>query len=130
MVVMIMQVDNDLLFEQFAYLVHNLFIQLVVITALIDILTGMSVGFKCRELNSTRGLNGVLKHMCVIALILVVYPYMNLLNLQPYANAFVGFYIVSYTISILENLVKLGVPVPQVVKRYLFKVKDYLDQGK
>jgi len=124
-----MQIDNGLLLYQYSSLISNIMIQLMVWTSLIDILTGMSVGIKCRELNSTRGLNGVVKHVCVIALILVVYPYMGLLNLEPYANAFVGFYIVNYLISILENLTKLGAPVPKFVKRYLFKVKDYLEEG-
>jgi len=124
-----MQIDNGLLLYQFSSLVSNIMIQLVVLTSLVDILTGMSVGLKCRELSSTRGLNGVIKHMCVITLILLVYPYMRLLNLQVYANVFVGFYIVSYLISILENLAKLGAPVPTFVKKYLSMIRCHLNKG-
>ena len=124
-----MQIDNGLLLYQFGSLLSNLLIQLVILISILDILTGMSVGFKCKELDSTKGLNGVVKHMCVMVLILVTYPYMQLLNLQNYANIFVGFYIVSYLISILENLSRLGAPVPTFIKRHLLKVKNQLDEG-
>lgn len=125
-----MQIDNTLLLDSFISLANNIVIHAVVILAIIDIFTGMSAGLKCRELSSTKGLNGIIKHMCVLALILLVYPYMRILNLQMYANLFVCFYIISYAISILENLTELGAPVPSFLVRYLSKVKSQLDNGK
>lgn len=125
-----MQIDNAMLMEQFILLKSNLLIQIVILGAIIDILLGMLTGLKCRELNSTKGLQGVFRHMGVITTILIVYPYMSLLHLNSYANWFVGFYIANYAISILENLTKLGAPVPSFLVKYLAKVKSTLDKGK
>jgi len=68
--------------------------------------------------------------MCIVILNLLTYPYMRLLEVDFYANIFVGFYIVSYLFSIIENLTKLDVPVPTFIKQYLIKARNYLDSGK
>ena len=57
------------------------------------------------------------------------YPYFSLLGLQPYANAFVLFYIASYAISITENLGQMGVPIPTFVKERIEKLRDLADKG-
>ena len=124
-----MQIDTSILLEGYSSLITNLAIHGVVVAAVIDILTGMAAGYRCEEMTSSKGLNGVIKHMCIIGLILIVYPYMTILNLKPYANLFVGFYIITYIISIFENLSKMGVRFPKWVENHLSKVKHHLDEG-
>ena len=118
-----MQIDNEILFYQFMLLASNALVQALIISSIVDILSGMMAGLRCKELDSTKGTNGIIKHMFVIILTLVAYPYMAVFGLNTYANWFVGFYIASYAISILENATKMGIPVPRFVVDYLAKFK-------
>jgi len=119
-----MQIDNMLFWEQFMLLKSNALIQALIIIAIIDILTGMGAGIRCKELDSSKGINGVIKHMSVVLMTIVAYPYMAIFGLNTYANWFVGFYIASYGISVLENATKMGIPVPDFIIEHLAKFKN------
>ena len=108
-----MIIDNLKLLAEFRHLLDNAFIQILVWVVLFDILTGMVKGLKGKKGNSTKGLFGLI----------------TLLGLQPYANAFVLFYIASYAISITENLGQMGVPIPSFVKDRIEKLRDLTDKG-
>lgn len=124
-----MIIDNLKLLAEFRHLLNNAFIQILVLVVLFDILTGMVKGLKGKQGNSTKGLLGLIKHLLVVILIVTAYPYFTLLGLQPYANAFVLFYIASYAISITENLGQMGVPIPNFVKDRIEKLRDLTDKG-
>ena len=67
---------------------------------------------------------GVVKHLLVVALVLVAYPYLKIMNFEGVATAFVLSYIAVYGISVIENLGQLGVYVPDFVKDRFSKLKD------
>lgn len=119
-----MQIDTNSLYEQFVLLSSNILIHAMIISAVGDIITGTAVAFKKCCLHSRAGLQGAIKHLCVLVLMLISYPYMTLLNLDIYANWIVGFFILSYIISIIENLAAMGVPIPEFLTRYLYQVKN------
>lgn len=89
-----------------------------------DIVTGLCKGIFVKEANSTKGLLGIVKHMLVVCLVIIAYPYLKIMNLETFATAFVFFYIAVYGISITENLGQLGVPIPNWVKERLSKLQD------
>lgn len=124
-----MSIDYLLLIKEFKDLLVDGYIHFFIIAALFDIATGMAKGLVKKQANSTNGLLGVVKHMLVVMLVLVVYPYMRFFGLSYFAVAFVLFYIAVYTISIIENLSVLGVPFPQFVKERIEKLKDENDNG-
>ena len=122
-------IDNFQLLKEFANLLNNLWIHVFIILVAFDILTGLVKGMKKNVTNSTKGLTGMIKHLLVVILIITAYPYLSLLGLQPYANAFVLYYIASYAISITENLVQMGVPIPTFVRDRIEKLRDLTDKG-
>ncbi|MGK4109196.1 phage holin family protein [Enterococcus cecorum] len=124
-----MIIDNFQLLKEFSNLLNNLWIHVFIILVAFDILTGLVKGMKKNSTNSTKGLTGMIKHLLVVILIITAYPYLSLLGLQPYANAFVLYYIASYAISITENLGQMGVPIPSFVKERIEKLRDLTDKG-
>lgn len=124
-----MIIDNLKLLAEFRHLLNNAFIQILVLIVLFDILTGMVKGLKCKQGNSTKGLLGVIKHLLVVLLVIVAYPYMRVMGMSLAANAFVIFYIAVYGISVTENLGQLGLPLPKFAIERLEKLRDEADKG-
>ncbi|WHA10617.1 phage holin family protein [Enterococcus montenegrensis] len=120
-------IDNGKLLIEFKNLISNGYMQLFLWMVLGDIATGICKGFFIKDSNSTKGLLGIVKHMLVVCLVIVAYPYLKIMGLENIATAFVFFYIAVYGISIVENLGQLGVPIPKWVKERLTKLKDTSD---
>lgn len=122
-------IDNQALLAEFKNLISNGFIQVFVWIVLGDIATGLCKGIYRKEGNSTKGLPGLIKHLLVVCLVVVAYPYLKILGFSSIADWFVIFYIAIYSISIIENLGQLGIPVPSWIKKHLSKLKDEYDKG-
>lgn len=124
-------IDNLVLLSEFKNLVSNVYIQIFVWIVIVDIITGVCKGLAGKETNSTKGLMGVVKHLLVVALVLIAYPYLKIMNFEGVATAFVLSYIAVYGISVIENLGQLGIPIPDFVKDRFSKLKDSSEeQGK
>lgn len=117
-------IDNGALLVEFKNLLANLYIQVFLWLVLADIATGLCKGLFIKEGNSTKGLLGMVKHLLVVFLIIVAYPYLKIMGFEPIATAFVFFYIAAYGISIVENLGQLGVPIPDWIRERLQKLQD------
>lgn len=122
-------IDNQTLIAEFKNLISNGFIQIFVWIVLGDIATGFCKGIYRKEGNSTKGLPGLIKHLLVVCLVVVAYPYLKIMGFSSIADGFVIFYIAVYGISIIENLGQIGVPLPSWLKNHLSKLKDEYDKG-
>lgn len=94
----------------------------------IDYITGMAKGAMAGELNSMRGFRGILKKG-IIMLVIILANMLDLLvggALPVFRSMAVYFYIGNEGVSILENLGKLGVPIPDAIRQYI----DSLSEGK
>ena len=114
---------------KFQSMVDNKIIFLYVWAVVIDIISGFVKSLKSKRTTSTKGLNGLLKHAALMILILTIYPALDILEWDTEANFFVGFYILFYLISIIENLGQMGFPFPEWLKKYLYKLSDEYNKG-
>lgn len=112
----IQKMPNDLILHAFVWLV------------IFDIISGLAKSFTNNKTHSTKGLLGVVKHLLVVCLVLIAYPYLNAMGFSVVSNLFVVSYIVMYGISLAENLGQLGLPLPKVITSKLLKLKDSLDE--
>lgn len=124
-----MIIDNLKLLAEFRHLADNALIQVFIWLVLFDVFTGISKGLLGKQGNSTKGLLGIVKHLLVVLLVIVAYPYMRVMGMSLTANAFVIFYIAVYGISVTENLGQLGLPLPKFVIDRLEKLRDGADKG-
>ncbi len=119
-----MILDNGVLLHEFKNLLSNGYLQVFVWFVFGDIVTGLCKGFFIKEGNSTKGLLGIVKHLLVVCLVIVAYPYLKIMGFETIATSFVFFYIAVYGISIIENLGQLGIPFPSWIKDRFSKLKD------
>lgn len=102
----------------------GLFIALVIFMA-IDYITGLMYGIYSKTVSSKKGLLGFLKKFCIFLVVAVAHTLDFILNdAEILRNATVGFYIANDGISILENVAKIGIPLPQKLKDILVQLKD------
>ena len=125
---------HEILISNMRSLVDNKFIVVFLFVVLLDIATGYAKSLLAtdttKKTQSTKGLNGLIKHGMVILIILVLYPLMSAMDYEPYANTVVVFYIINYAISILENLGQSGINYPHWLENKLGKLQDDYDHGK
>lgn len=94
----------------------------------LDILTGVAKAWVTKTLNSTIGRRGVIEHLAVLVLGVTIYPYLNFLGFEEVAATFIFFFIVTYGLSLIENLSAIGVPFPKGLKKRLEKIKKQFDE--
>lgn len=91
----------------------------------IDFVIGVLAGFVNKDLSSYRGTYGIAKKVMVIFVIAVAHILDLILGTGDIIrNATLSFYCVIETVSILENLSRSGVPIPDKVKDALKIIRD------
>lgn len=85
----------------------------------LDYLTGLIVGYKMQNLNSKRAFKGLRKKLLILV-ILCGASLMHKLVPDLAFRTLVGmFYCATELLSILENVAKVGVPIPKKLKKAL-----------
>ena len=122
-----MEITLPELAERYYHLVQDVYIHAFPLVVLLDILTGVAKAFVTKSLNSTINRRGLIEHIVVCVMCITVYPYLLYLGFNEIATAFLLFFILSYCLSLIENLSSLGVPFPTGIKKRLEKLRDELD---
>jgi toxin secretion/phage lysis holin len=100
-------------------------IKVLVSCMVLDYITGLMCGCKEKHLNSSRGFNGLKKKFTILfVLILAVLLDRLLGQCWTFRTMVIYFYVAIEGISILENSIKLGVPVPKKLENALEQLKN------
>ena len=90
----------------------------------LDYLTGLIVGYKMQNLNSQRAFKGLRKKFLVLV-ILCGASLMHKLVPELAFRTLVGmFYCATELLSIIENVAKVGVPIPKKLKKALEQLRE------
>ena len=91
----------------------------------LDYMTGVMAAVVTKELNSSAGLAGIIKKVMQICLVGVAVIMDDLTGTpNPYFRSAILFYLISNEgISILENVSRAGVPIPDFLKTALQQIK-------
>ena len=100
------------------------FIEVLLTFTIIDYLSGVAAAYMRHELSSEEGFKGIAKKILIFTLVGVAHMIdKNLLsNSEALKTAVCLFYVGNEGISILENAVHLGLPVPESLKTKLAKL--------
>ena len=106
----------------------------------IDFISGCIANGRVEGLSSKAGVKGVIKkvgYLCVISVAmffdyLIMYS-LNLMNIQYSIRMFFGllvtvWFILNELLSILENVSKLGVPIPDFLTQYVKEVRGKINK--
>ena len=109
--------------ESFSLLSTHWYIHLYLWLLLLDLLTGVAKAVKEKEINSTIGLNGLIRHFILGVIIVTISVYLPALNLESYAVTAVLFFIGQYVFSLVENLGVIGIFIPNSWIEYFQKIQ-------
>lgn len=115
---------------------YNIFFVFAVLV-IIDYVSGILCAVTTKELNSTTGRNGLIRKGGIILLIISTYALQFLVNsnasqfgdvsIPNFANIISICFTVNEFVSIVENMSKLGVPIPKPLVDILSKIKKDKD---
>ncbi|THE10157.1 holin [Enterococcus hirae] len=126
-----MIIDNLMLFTEFKNLINNVYIHVFMLILVADFITGFCRYLGKKKMDKKRIWKETVKYLLVITLVLVAYPYLKITGFEVVGIALVFSYCGVYGLSVIENLRKLGVPVPEFIKNRLKRLTDYSEeQGK
>lgn len=98
----------------------------------IDYVTGVIKGWYTEQLSSDVGLKGIARKFLIVLVLCVAVLLDRLLNTGTWVFRTLAcyFYIANEGISILENVIVLGLPVPEQLKNALVQLQDKNKEGK
>lgn len=102
----------------------DILLQTLLIFIVIDYLTGLIKAGIEHKLSSKIGFKGIVKKIMMIILVGVAFQLDKTFNTEQLRNMVVAFYIANEGLSILENSIKLGLPIPEKVKIILEELRN------
>ena len=117
-------------FSEFTWYLMHLYdkwpwVGVLIVLMLLDIATGIFAAFITKQISSNLSWKGMNKKVFVFLLIgmgAVIEPGTGGI---PLAKAIAGFYVLTHSISILENAAVAGIPLPPVLRESLLKWKEF-----
>ena len=102
----------------------DIILQALVAMVVIDYITGVMAAYVEKSLNSEIGMKGIIRKVCIFLMVAVA----NILDIstgldEPYLRtAVIWFFIANEGLSALENMGRLGVPLPEFLRQSLQKL--------
>lgn len=97
----------------------------IIIFMILDYVSGMSASWLTKSWSSEIGYKGLLKKGMIIVMIIMSVRLDSILGDEMlFRNVVTFFYISNEGISIIENCVKLGLPIPTKIKNALEQIKE------
>lgn len=107
-------------FMSLIYSGNKVFVYILLLLIFVDVVTGMITAFSEGELMSKKAMLGYVKKIAFLCVIIVSNTLDIIFQLHGLlVNATVMFFIIGEATSIVENSVKLGVPIPEQLKNRL-----------
>ncbi|MFE7065065.1 holin family protein [Sutcliffiella sp. NPDC057660] len=102
--------------------ISNLLLFLVAFV-IVDYITGVFAALVEKKLSSRIGFKGIAQKVFIFALVSIAHVLDIILGTTVIMDVTILFYLVNEFISIMENANRLGVPIPELMKRVIETVK-------
>lgn len=113
----------------FHTVIHDSYLFILLTFIVFDIVTGTLKAFKNKTVYSKISKNGVTKHISIILFCVFFSWVLNVFDMGEFSKVLVMFYIVSYGLSIFENLGEMGIPLPQWLNEKFKVLQDETNKG-
>ncbi|MCR8983119.1 MULTISPECIES: holin family protein [Brevibacillus] len=98
---------------------------ILIVFVIIDYASGVAAGSVEGKLKSKIGLIGIARKVFIFAMVAVAHLIDTALGDQHvFRNATIFFYLANEALSIIENTGRIGLPVPEVIKKAVDVLKD------
>lgn len=103
----------------------NVAMQVLIFCIVIDYLSGIAKAYVTGELDSTKGLKGIIKKVGYLVIVALAFQIDRMTgNTEIVKTAVSYFFVVNESLSILENCGKMGLPIPKVLLDKLEQLKN------
>ena len=117
------------LLEPAKLMLHDTYLFVLLAFIIFDVVTGILKAFRNHTVYSKISKKGVTNHITIILFCLFFSWVLNVFHLGEYSKVLVMFYIVSYALSIFENLGEMGLPLPEWLTKRFETLKDETNKG-
>lgn len=95
----------------------TMLINLLLVLVVVDWLTGWTAAWMRGELRSRVGFNGIVRKVALFAVVAIAHLIDGVLgDMHMFRDAVVFFYLANELLSVVENLGKMGVPMPPIIR--------------
>ena len=109
--------------------IENEYLYVLLIFIIFDIITGTLKAFSTNTVYSKINKKGITKHITIFLFCIFFSWVFFILKVKEYANVLLLFYIASYGLSIIENMIQMGLPLPQWLKDKFQVLRDVTNKG-
>lgn len=120
---------NNECIESLKIIIQSKFFIIFLGCIVVDIVTGTLSAFINNNVYSKINKNGITRHIAIVLFSVFTSWVFIILGHREYGQILALFYIASYGISIIENLGKMGVPIPSWLKDRLVLLQSDTDKG-
>ena len=108
------------------------FIHALIAFVILDYISGMLAAYIKRELSSRTGFNGIVRKVTIFIIVAIsqiidreLLSHIDLFKgTEMIRDMVICFYLANEGLSILENAIKIGIPIPNIVKERLLAFKN------
>ena len=102
--------------------------QVLIILMIVDYITGVMVGYVTKQLSSQRGIQGIFKKIAILITVIVAVAVDRVIGSNMLRMATIFCLVGNEGISLLENLSRLGAPIPDKLVNALLQLKGKGDE--
>lgn len=123
------EVNWDVFLRIGGNVMHSPLLYLVVSLMALDFITGMGKAFLTGKYSSKIGLEGVVKHIMILLLVIFLKFFGHIFDFQAIAHGATILFSFNYVVSVIENMESAGIEFPEVIKnKFLQMKKDAEDE--
>lgn len=103
---------NDIV-NEFNTVTHNEYLYILIVFIIFDFISGTLKSFHNSTVYSKINKKGITSHIAIFLFCIFFSWVFNIFKVSEYSKVLIMFYIVSYGLSIIENIGEMGVPIPK-----------------
>lgn len=109
--------------------VNNEYLYVLLFFIIFDILTGTLKAFSTNTVYSKINKHGITNHITILLFCFFFSWIFSIFDVNEYSNILIMFYIVSYGLSIIENVGQMGLPLPKWLVDKFIELQDKTNRG-
>ena len=115
--------------EHLNLVIHDVYLYVLLTFIAFDIITGTLKAFSNNAVYSKINKKGITNHITIILFCIFFSWVFNIFNIGEFSKVLIMFYIVSYGLSIFENLGSMGVPLPEWLSKKFKLLQEETNKG-
>ena len=119
---------NNIIHE-FNNVAQNEYLYILLVFIIFDFITGTLKSFSNNTVYSKINKKGISSHIAIFLFCIFFSWVFYIFKISEYSKVLITFYIVSYGLSIIENIGKMGIPLPKWLVEKFKVLKDETDKG-